>query len=330
MDTAALAHGVGPVLLEPPSPLPTSIDVTSPVAFSETSDQEPKVSEEVMMKRRVFVGNVARSCTNEYLLGALKAIIPGVDHVNIIRERDTDISKGYGFVTFLTEEQAQACMGVKNVTIHNRILNFGPAKRKDKKHEAEQRHHPQTTRRNYPPPANYGGGGGGGSSENMGYPASIYGEPAAYPAVYNGYNGYNGFPPEEYGYYDPSGGGYPGMHPQQYAYPGPEQAQYNPRGAEAYSPAGGGHANYRSYRTPPFYPPPTHSPAYSSLSPGSAYSASPRDGSGGHPQQKFVFPVGQPGQQQQKSHHHALDKDLDMATHGLQIFTLSHAESAAQ
>lgn len=289
----------------PPSVPP--ILVTSPV--TPTSDplvQEPKVPEDVLMRRRVFVGNVARSCTNEFLLNALKELISGVEHVNIIRERENDISKGYGFVTFASEEQAQACMVTKNVTVQNRVLNFGPAKRKDKKFE--DHHHNGGPRR----PASYAAVS---YVENNGYAMPTYVD-QTYPPVF----GY----PEEYPYYD---SGYPGLHnPQFPAY----QEQYLNAGGLGYDPrvaegsvAGQGHNGYRGYRTPNFYPPPTHSPAYSNLSPGSVYSASPRDG--GLPP-KFVFPVAPPGHLAKPPTH---DKGVDSLQQGMHMFSISQQQGGS-
>ena len=45
--------------------------------------------------------------------------------LNIISDKDTQLSKGYGFATFATEGQAQQCMGATNIDYEGRNLNFG-------------------------------------------------------------------------------------------------------------------------------------------------------------------------------------------------------------
>eukprot|EP00039_Didymoeca_costata_P030664 m.30793 g.30793 ORF g.30793 m.30793 type:complete len:461 (+) comp8240_c0_seq1:236-1618(+) len=106
-------------------------DTAKPTSSKTQTENE---SEESLMKKRVFVGNVSKNATNEKLAELLSQFGP-VD-VNVIMDREHAVTKGYGFATFKTEEQAKNCIRQKSLTFEGRELNFGPAKRR------------QTTQRN--------------------------------------------------------------------------------------------------------------------------------------------------------------------------------------
>lgn len=85
--------------------------------------------------RRIFVGNIPRNCTIPELarlIGDAVGHDPPSD-VKIIMDKETGQSKGYGFITFESQEIAQKCLELNDsVIIKGKVLNFGPAKRKPK------------------------------------------------------------------------------------------------------------------------------------------------------------------------------------------------------
>lgn len=58
------------------------------------------------MNRKLFVGGLPWSTTDECLRKAFEEF-GGVEEANVVRERDTGRSRGFGFVTFDNEESAK-------------------------------------------------------------------------------------------------------------------------------------------------------------------------------------------------------------------------------
>lgn len=79
---------------------------------------------------RIFVGGMSRE-TNEEDLFQLFSNYGEVKSTKIITDTEGS-SKGYGFVTFATEEEAQKIqLAALDLTLHNRKLNIGPAMKKN-------------------------------------------------------------------------------------------------------------------------------------------------------------------------------------------------------
>jgi len=82
------------------------------------------------MSTKLFVGNLPWSLDNE----ALKELFSSVGTVTdafILTDRDTGRSRGFGFVTFETEEEAQAAITEfheKDVDGRNIVVNVARAK----------------------------------------------------------------------------------------------------------------------------------------------------------------------------------------------------------
>jgi hypothetical protein len=96
------------------------------------------------MSTRLYVGNLSFSTTDDLVRQAFAACGEVVD-VHIVTDRQTGQSRGFGFVTMGSEEQAQAAIAqMNNATLDGRPLRVN---------EAEERR-PRT--------GGFGGGGGGG------------------------------------------------------------------------------------------------------------------------------------------------------------------------
>ncbi len=67
------------------------------------------------MAKKLYVGNMSYD-TTEDTLHALFAGVGGVESVNIITDRMSGRSKGFGFVEMATEEDAQAAISQLNGT----------------------------------------------------------------------------------------------------------------------------------------------------------------------------------------------------------------------
>ncbi|CAM6032122.1 unnamed protein product, partial [Sphagnum compactum] len=80
-----------------------------------------------MFPNRIFVGGMSRETTEVDLIRYFSEY-GNVKSAKIITDIITGASKGYGFVTFASEQEAlrlQQNTGV--VILHNRKLNIGPA-----------------------------------------------------------------------------------------------------------------------------------------------------------------------------------------------------------
>lgn len=80
-----------------------------------------------LIPNRIFVGGMSRETTEEDLLRYFAAY-GNVKSAKIITDINTGASKGYGFVTFASEEEALRLQKFGGIAIlHNRKLNIGPA-----------------------------------------------------------------------------------------------------------------------------------------------------------------------------------------------------------
>lgn len=80
------------------------------------------------MENKLYVGNLPYNI-NEDILEQEFAQYGKVTSVKIITDRDTQRSKGFGFVEMETAEQAQEC--IKNIngkSFHERVLNVNIAR----------------------------------------------------------------------------------------------------------------------------------------------------------------------------------------------------------
>ena len=80
------------------------------------------------MSKKVYVGNISYS-VNEYDLEGLFAPHGQVVSAQVITDRDSGRSKGFGFVEMSSEEEAQAAIGALNSQEHEgRTLKVNLAK----------------------------------------------------------------------------------------------------------------------------------------------------------------------------------------------------------
>eukprot|EP00037_Helgoeca_nana_P001701 m.28768 g.28768 ORF g.28768 m.28768 type:complete len:475 (+) comp12052_c0_seq2:894-2318(+) len=80
--------------------------------------------------KRLFVGNLPKTCTLEDLTECIAENVAMPVEVRIIKDRETNTSKGYGFLTFASVQDAERCLAHSSITCQKRLLNFGPAKHK--------------------------------------------------------------------------------------------------------------------------------------------------------------------------------------------------------
>ena len=82
------------------------------------------------MGRKLYVGNLPYSATNESVRAAFAAS-GTVDSVNLITDRDTGQSKGFGFVEMSSDSEAQAAIQALNgTTLDGRQIKVSEAKPK--------------------------------------------------------------------------------------------------------------------------------------------------------------------------------------------------------
>lgn len=78
------------------------------------------------MSKRVFVGGIDYNAHDSDLEMAMSHF-GEVKDVKIIEDRDTGRSKGFGFVTFASEDDAQAALDVGEVKVLDRMARIDEA-----------------------------------------------------------------------------------------------------------------------------------------------------------------------------------------------------------
>ncbi len=108
------------------------------------------------MVKRLYVGNMSYD-TTEDTLRALFVGVGEVESVNIITDRRSGRTKGFGFVEMATEEDAQKAISQLNdTTLDDRQINVAEAR-------------PQRPRSDRGGGGRGGGGGGGGGRRSWDY-----------------------------------------------------------------------------------------------------------------------------------------------------------------
>lgn len=80
------------------------------------------------MGKKIYVGNLSYSVRDEALAEAFAAF-GTVDSAKVIMDRDTNRSKGFGFVEMSTEDEcAQAIEGLNGQELEGRQMNVNEAK----------------------------------------------------------------------------------------------------------------------------------------------------------------------------------------------------------
>jgi RNA recognition motif-containing protein len=107
------------------------------------------------MGKKIYVGNLSYS-VDSTALGEMFAEFGTVDSANVIMDRDSGRSKGFGFVEMSTEDAAQTAINKLNgVEKGGRALNVSEAK-------------PQAPREGGGGRGGFGGGRGGGGGGGRG------------------------------------------------------------------------------------------------------------------------------------------------------------------
>jgi RNA recognition motif-containing protein len=101
------------------------------------------------MGRKLYVGNLPYSVTDSSLQQMFEAF-GGVDSAQVIMDRDTGRSKGFGFIEMKSDQEAQAAIaGMNGKEIEGRSLTVNEARPKTEGGGGGRR-------------GGFGGGGGGG------------------------------------------------------------------------------------------------------------------------------------------------------------------------
>ena len=107
------------------------------------------------MGRKLYVGNLPYSVTDSSLQQMFEAF-GGVDSAQVIMDRDTGRSKGFGFVEMKSDQEAQAAIaGMNGKEIDGRSLTVNEARPKTEGGGGGRR-------------GGFGGGGGGGGGGGRG------------------------------------------------------------------------------------------------------------------------------------------------------------------
>lgn len=91
-----------------------------------------------MEKNKIFVGSLPWSFTNESLATLFKEY-GEVQEAVVIMDRDTGRSKGFGFVTFKNEGDAQRALDMNGKNIEGRTIVVNMAKPKEQRSFGDRR-----------------------------------------------------------------------------------------------------------------------------------------------------------------------------------------------
>lgn len=70
------------------------------------------------MVKKVLIGNLSYDTTEDKVRSVFHAAYPGkIESINLVRERHTGLSKGYGFVTFKDDSAAGSALGKEKVSV---------------------------------------------------------------------------------------------------------------------------------------------------------------------------------------------------------------------
>ena len=90
---------------------------------------------------RIFVGNLSYETTQEDLIRAFSAY-GAVESANILTDRDTGQSRGFGFVEMTNAQDAQhAIQGLNNAPLNGRTLKVNEARPKSESGLGDRRQH---------------------------------------------------------------------------------------------------------------------------------------------------------------------------------------------
>jgi len=105
------------------------------------------VPKEVLMAKKLYVGNLSYD-TNDGALQQMFAAYGSVQSAQIVMDRDTGRSKGFGFVEMSSDQEAQAAItGLNGKDLNGRSLTVNEARPREDRGGGR---------------GGFGGGGGGG------------------------------------------------------------------------------------------------------------------------------------------------------------------------
>ena len=83
-----------------------------------------------MQQNKLYVGNLPFSCTQSDVEAAFSAY-GELDEVRLITDRDTGRSRGFAFVTFAAQQDAESALEMNGKNLDGRSLTVSVAKERD-------------------------------------------------------------------------------------------------------------------------------------------------------------------------------------------------------
>ena len=100
------------------------------------------------MRRKLYVGNLSFKATDDDLRN-LFARIGSVESAQVVTDRETGRTRGFGFVDMATDDEAQkAIEALDGTSFMERILTVNLARPQEKKSQYMHRHHGRPGGRN--------------------------------------------------------------------------------------------------------------------------------------------------------------------------------------
>jgi len=170
------------------------------------------------MSTRIYVGNLSYTLTEDQVRKHFEKHGP-ITSCEVMRERETNKSRGFGFIEFQNADAAAAAKAEDGATLMGRNIKVNEAKERSRGGGQRRQNNYGNYHQN-----SYGGNYGGGPDQ--GYGGNNYGNPSG------GYQNYNNYGYGNQGNF--SGGGYGDPYQQSYGnssngYPNEQQSYSNQR-----------------------------------------------------------------------------------------------------
>ncbi len=93
-----------------------------------------------MQKRTLYIGNLAYTVVEEDLEQIFDQF-GVVEDIKLMRDQETGRSRGFAFITFESQEQAEAAMVANGTELAGRALRVNEARRKERKQPHRRQNH---------------------------------------------------------------------------------------------------------------------------------------------------------------------------------------------
>ena len=85
-----------------------------------------------MAQNKIYVGNIAFNVSADDLRNTFSNYGP-IEDINLVIDRQTGVSRGFGFITFKNQFDAESSLGLDNSELSGRKIRVSMAKEREKR-----------------------------------------------------------------------------------------------------------------------------------------------------------------------------------------------------